>query len=213
MSIAIQGYNYIVIHHSESSFNAKVSDLKAGCLRWMSDSEKKYYTDQGYCCDYHKFIRNNGTVEFGQPLKYWTANCGIQEINVQSLAICCIGSLQTNNMPEKMFVSLVNEVKYWMKLYKIPREKVMLHRDIVATSCPGDYFPEERFMVAIMPEVPVFKDVDPKRWSYAAIKRMKERHLISGDPDGRFRPREAMTREEVAVLLDSLIEKFELDGN
>lgn len=199
MSIQIKSYSYIIIHHSESSFSAKVSDLKAGCLHWLSPEAKRRLTDQNYEADYHKFIRDDGTVEMGQPLKYWTANCGIDEINENSLAICCIGSLQSYQMPEKMLSSLINEVKYWMKLYKIPHEKVMLHRDIVSTSCPGDNFPEKRFMEAIMDSI--FKDMTGKEWSYSAIYSLANHGIVTGDKDGRFRPREELTREEASQMI------------
>lgn len=204
MSIAIQGINYIVVHHSASSFNAKVSDLKAGCLSWLTPYEKQSYLNQGYVADYHKFILANGKEEYGQPIKYWTANCGIQNINVQSLAICCVGNLQTSTMPEAMFLSLVNEVKYWIKLYKIPHERVMLHRDIVATACPGKYFPEKRFLEAIVSEKKIFSDMTGSESSFPSVKKAYEKGILSGFPDGTFRPRQPITREQLCMILDRL---------
>lgn len=202
MTIQIKSYSYIVIHHTESSFAAKVSDLKAGCLHWLSPDSKKRLTDQGYECDYHKFIRDDGKVEMGQPLKYWCAHAGIDQINENSLAICCIGSLQSYPMPDKMLSSLINEVKYWMKLYKIPVEKVILHRDIVSTSCPGKNFREKEFYRGLV--MSEFKDMTGKEDSYPAVKKAKDKGIITGYPDGTFKPRNPITREQFCMILERL---------
>ncbi len=49
----------------------------------------------------------------------------------------------------------------------------------------------------------VFIDVDPvtSTWSYEAIGRMADKGFIEGFPDGSFRPKEAIRRGQVAVLM------------
>ena len=48
-----------------------------------------------------------------------------------------------------------------------------------------------------------FTDVDPfEAWSYSAICRMTAADLIKGFPDGTFRPREAISRGQMAVLIE-----------
>lgn len=48
-----------------------------------------------------------------------------------------------------------------------------------------------------------FSDADPSReWSYGAICRMAARGFIKGFQDGTFRPYEAISRGQMAVLAE-----------
>jgi len=208
--ILLKDIQYIIIHHTASSFRAKVADLKAGCLRWLDSDSKAILTAQGYVADYHCFVDQYGGIEMGQPRRYWTANCGIDYINEHSLAIACIGNLQEYTMPEKMLLSLANEVKYWMNTYGVPIEKVMLHRDIVSTDCPGKQFRENEFRRLLMGEMisPPFKDVtDSTRYSYESICLMKQLGWMKGNEKGYFKPKDPISREDMACLLKNLRDK------
>ncbi|WP_164931367.1 N-acetylmuramoyl-L-alanine amidase [Longirhabdus pacifica] len=57
------------------------------------------------------------------------------------------------------------------------------------------------------PDIPNgwFKDVSADRWSYNAIRNLHARNLISGFPDGTFRPEQMLTREEAATLIWKVI--------
>ncbi|MBP5460704.1 MAG: S-layer homology domain-containing protein [Lachnospiraceae bacterium] len=46
------------------------------------------------------------------------------------------------------------------------------------------------------------------RWSEAAIRRCIERGIMSGYPDGTFKPTQTITREEAATVADNLVEYF-----
>lgn len=50
-----------------------------------------------------------------------------------------------------------------------------------------------------------FKDVPKKHPNYVAIQEMQNKGLISGYPDGTFRPNENISRKHVAVLLDKAL--------
>ena len=52
-----------------------------------------------------------------------------------------------------------------------------------------------------------FEDVSPDRWSYSAIKHMYMSGLLKGVSDTSFEPERAVTREELAAVLDRLCEK------
>lgn len=44
------------------------------------------------------------------------------------------------------------------------------------------------------------------RWSAAAIRRCIERGIMSGYPDGSFKPTQMITREEAATVADNIVE-------
>lgn len=53
-----------------------------------------------------------------------------------------------------------------------------------------------------------FVDVDNKRWSYEAIKKITELRLLvpfKNENGNKFKPTQSVTREELAVALDKII--------
>ncbi|MEM3647485.1 MAG: S-layer homology domain-containing protein, partial [Thermofilum sp.] len=50
-----------------------------------------------------------------------------------------------------------------------------------------------------------FADIDPIRWSAGSIERVFRAGVMSGYPDGTFRPEAPLTREEAASLADRLL--------
>lgn len=46
-----------------------------------------------------------------------------------------------------------------------------------------------------------FSDVKPSDWHYGYIEKALELGLISGDPDGSFRPNDALSRQEMLAIL------------
>lgn len=46
-----------------------------------------------------------------------------------------------------------------------------------------------------------FPDVKPDYWAYPFIKGLAERNVITGYPDGRYRPKQALDRDEFAAII------------
>lgn len=51
----------------------------------------------------------------------------------------------------------------------------------------------------------LYKDVEPDRWSAVSINAVTKAGLMSGYPDGTFRPEQPITREEMASVLHRLL--------
>ena len=49
-----------------------------------------------------------------------------------------------------------------------------------------------------------FKDVDAKAWYASAVEYCQRNGLMVGDPDGNFRPKDPVTRAEVAAVAERL---------
>lgn len=58
------------------------------------------------------------------------------------------------------------------------------------------------------PELP-FSDIPGNRWSHSAIKHMYMNGLMRGATDTEFEPERAMTREELAAVLDRLCDMLD----
>lgn len=90
-----------------------------------------------------------------------------------------------------------------------------MHKWFAATACPGAYL-ESKFPY-IASEVNKklekenvnmkFKDVPETHWAYEAIEELSEMGIINGYEDGTFKPDEAVTRAELATMLDRYINK------
>jgi hypothetical protein len=55
--------------------------------------------------------------------------------------------------------------------------------------------------VGAMPTTPVFSDVSASYWGYDAISSLSSRGIVSGYPDGAFKPDTPITRAEFATML------------
>lgn len=60
---------------------------------------------------------------------------------------------------------------------------------------------------------PSFPDVPKNHWAFSAIEKMKNERIISGYPDGTFKPKQKIERQHAALLLSRLIDEIETDEN
>lgn len=128
----IQKVNYIVVHHSASSTNLKMEDLKRIHL-------EKGWSDIGY----HKVIEWNGQVKQGRE----ESVIGSQAfgLNSESLGICLIGNFENIEPSDSQIHSLIQTLAILCKKYKLTKDKILGHRDVsaikkdtsLATACPG----------------------------------------------------------------------------
>lgn len=117
----------IIIHHSASS------DVAAATIH--SWHLKRGWSGIGY----HFVIRQNGDIEEGRPLDMIGAHAGSLG-NGDSIGICLTGNFMEVKPSEQQLHSLVELVQYLRELYQDNLE-IMRHKDVVASECPGDFFP------------------------------------------------------------------------
>jgi Carbohydrate-selective porin, OprB family/S-layer homology domain len=70
--------------------------------------------------------------------------------------------------------------------------------------------PADPLMQSI-PKVEALDDVQPSDWAYQYVKTLNERYnLLIGDPDGKFRGNEPLTRYEFAAVLSQVLQRVEI---
>lgn len=92
---------------------------------------------------------------------------------------------------------------------------ITMHKWFAATACPGAYLESKFPYIAnevnkrlVKENVNMkFKDVPETHWAYEAIEELSEMGIINGYEDGTFKPDEAVTRAELATMLDRYINK------
>lgn len=115
----------VILHHAEAS-SATVWDINA------------WHLDNGWVgIGYHYYIRKDGSIYRGRP--EWAVGAHATGHNDRSIGICCEGAYMTETMPAAQLASLKALLRDIMGRYgTMPLRR---HRDVNATSCPGDNFP------------------------------------------------------------------------
>lgn len=115
----------VILHHAEAS-SATVWDIN------------DWHLDNGWVgIGYHYYIRKDGSIYRGRP--EWAVGAHATGHNDRSIGICCEGAYMTETMPAAQLDSLKALLRDIMGRYGTLALK--RHRDVNATSCPGDRFP------------------------------------------------------------------------
>ena len=120
--------NYIVIHHTESH------DVP------IETVDQWHRTRSFAGVGYHYLIRANGDIEQGRPENKMGAQ--VLNHNHESLGVCLTGKFMETQPTSAQMDSLVELVSDLMSKY--PKAKLVRHKDLAATNCPGDKFPWDR---------------------------------------------------------------------
>lgn len=115
----------VILHHAEAS-SATVWDIN------------DWHLSNGWVgIGYHYYIRKDGSIYRGRP--EWAVGAHATGHNDRSIGICCEGAYMTETMPAAQLASLKALLRDIMGRYgTMPLRR---HRDVNATSCPGDRFP------------------------------------------------------------------------
>lgn len=114
---------YIILHHRAGDGNV--------------ESIHKQHLAQGYSgIGYHFYIRKDGNIYEGRPLNKQGAHC--KGSNYNSVGVCFEGNFETEYMTDAQIKAGSELLKYLFELY--PQAKVVGHRDMMATVCPGKNF-------------------------------------------------------------------------
>lgn len=118
--------NYIVLHH-----RAGDGDVESIHKQHLSQT----WTGIGY----HFYIRKDGKIYEGRPINTWGAHC--IGYNDKSVGVCFEGNFEIEKPTKEQIKSGQKLVQYLKDTY--PQAKVVGHKDLYATACPGKKFPIE----------------------------------------------------------------------
>ena len=120
--------DYIVLHHAEA--------VKCTAQDIHSWHRANGWTGIGY----HFFVRKDGTIYRGRPINVVGAH--VQGMNSCSIGICAEGDYHTKEktMPQAQKKSIIELCQY-LKKNCYPNAKIVGHREIGDSNCPGRYYP------------------------------------------------------------------------
>ncbi len=128
-------FESIVVHHSAGS----VGNYET--IRAMH--EKRGWTDAAY----HLLLSNGSTSVPSGYLEPTTrfktlSSCGAtrnHKANLRSLHLCVVGDYETNKFPKALRPALAHALTALCKEFSIAPERIVFHRDLGNTSCPGKH--------------------------------------------------------------------------
>lgn len=130
--------NGIVLHHSGVTVPQSVETIH------------EYHKSKGWAgIGYHYYVRKDGSIYKGRSEEYAGAHC--PGVNASSIGICAEGDFNVEDMSEEQKQAIIELVAYVKDEHNI--EYVKGHREILATSCPGDNYPLDEIRDA-QPEPP-----------------------------------------------------------
>lgn len=129
-------YKAIILHHSASPVDnyASIKDYH---------QKKHHWRDAGY----HLILSNEST---DVPLGYLEESTRYRNLsyalatrsryhNLQSVHICVVGNYETAPVPDKLVPALAHALVTLKDRYHIEEDKILFHRDVGATLCPGRF--------------------------------------------------------------------------
>jgi hypothetical protein len=158
-----RAWKYIVLHHSATGGGsvAQIDQTHAARV----DRQGRPWLGVGY----HFVIGNgdgmpDGKVEatFRWRDQIHGAHAGVAQYNELGVGICLIGDFERGAPTAAQIESARALVAALAAEYSIPRSEIRKHGDLVATDCPGEFFPFDRIAdAALAPTVPRPESVRP----------------------------------------------------
>lgn len=114
---------HIVVHHSASHPDTTVAEI-----------EKWHLARKFSSIGYHRIITSDGVIHSGRPESEIPAS--VKGFNKGTLAVCLTGSFDRDVPTNYQLISLQVLIQEWK--IKHPSAKIVGHRELGATICPGN---------------------------------------------------------------------------
>ena len=114
----------IYLHHAV--YNGPVEDI-----------DRMHKNNGWTCIGYHFYVRKDGSIYRGR--REDTVGAHAYGYNSTSIGICAEGNFEIDIMSEAQKNSIIELVNYLKQKYGV--SKVLRHKDVNATACPGKNYP------------------------------------------------------------------------
>ena len=178
--------DYIVLHHAEA-------------VKCTAQDVHSWHRANGWTgIGYHFFVRKDGTIYRGRPINVVGAH--VQGMNSCSIGICAEGDYHTKEktMPQAQKKSIIELCQYLKKNY-YPNAKIVGHREIGDSNCPGRYYPLDEIKNMKYTEVLTMEQ-------YNELKSLIEKQAVA------ISALQAENKELKAVVQSTMVYNYN-DGN
>ena len=199
---------HIIIHHTATPWQLNADDLNGSAIfEVIKKNQKanalKQGASQDYVMDYHFVVGHTGSIFQGQPIEMVGWHCGNQGMNLKSIGICFLGNFMKEAPTAIQLDAGETLTSMLAKKYNIPIQNIMEHKDIVATDCPGKFFPWIKFQNDVKFLMENSGEV-LEAWNYFVKNGIYK-------SDGRIDyPTREISRKELAVIIIRLLKNLNL---
>lgn len=190
-------------------------------------NHKNYVGTNSRKASAHYFVDDHSIVQFvgdsfaAHAVGDGHGRYGITNQNSLNVEMC----INSDGDYAKTYKNTVELAKNLMKKFNIPFERVVRHYDASRKNCPGHMSKNNwrawwQFKTDILKpiewEMDLSKDSDfggakmtkdyTGHWAEDSIKRVMDKGIMVGDGQGNFKPDDKITRAEVAVIIDKLVD-------
>lgn len=194
----------IILHHRAGNGDVESIDAYHKSLGWEG-------------IGYHYYIRKNGDIFSGRP--ELMAGAHTQKHNVGTLGICFEGNFENESMNQVQEDAGIDLICYLVDKYPMI-EKISKHNDYSVTACPGRYFPYQDIIDYVNYALDMKGKEDenmndrvsyvpnaPSPWAKTATEWVAEQKYIIGDDKGDIYWQKPVTKEELAIILQRVLDK------
>lgn len=162
--------DYIVLHHEAGEGTVEAIHNYHKSLGWTGIA-------------YHFYVRRDGSIYRGRPLEMMGGHC--KGYNDCSVGICAEGNFENEIMSDAQknaLRALVNELRL-----TYPDAKIVKHKDLTPTACPGKNYPFEYITEELDMNNPIYETLDDIKtqapWGYDVVKKLVDNGQLEGDGD------------------------------
>ncbi|GKV56352.1 hypothetical protein NCCP2222_22990 [Sporosarcina sp. NCCP-2222] len=131
-NLAKSSVTQIVVHHCASNNTTVSNRTENQHQKWLQD----YFKSINYCdLAYHFTIGKNGTILEGNPINRMGYHAG--NANSYSIGVSVHGNYEDRSFTATQESRLVNLLAWLCYDFNIEPSKIVGHKDISATLCPG----------------------------------------------------------------------------
>lgn len=121
------------------------------------------------------------------------------QMNLISIGVCFMGMFDLVAPKSDQYNAGLQLVVSLMETYKI--RDIFPHSDFASKSCPGYAFPMEQLKADAWRLTGLYTDTNFDQWFRPYLAKLGKANLITGYPDGSFKPSNQISRAEFIYLL------------
>ena len=135
---------HIILHHS--------TNKDGDTFDWNSirdyHTKVKGWNGIGYHFGIER-VNKHYEIIFGRMPHRTGAHCRAKGMNRKSIGVCFMGNFELHPVPPDQWAAGVRLVRWLCSVLAIPSKRVLGHREVGATLCPGKYFNPDAFRLAL----------------------------------------------------------------
>jgi hypothetical protein len=200
MVIGYKNYHMYTVH--PGVYSDESSWLSTSGLPAQQDFPDGRTSPAGYnynSIDYHWLVGTDGVVYEGRKEDSVGWGASNWEANLSGLQICFVGCFSTETPGPVQYKAAVSLVA--AKMVEFKTSDIFRHSDFTPKDCPGYSFPWEQFKKDCLIAAGIYTDVTFAHWGQPYTEKVGKLGIITGYPDGSFKPDACITKQEFVNIL------------